>query len=277
MRNLTDKTAVVTGAGSGIGRAVAELLAEKGCHVAVCDVNADNVSETAHRIQATGRRVSRHIVDVSDRSRMEALPQEVVAEHGGVQVLVNNAGVTAVGEFETLSLEDFEWLMGINFWGVVYGCRFFLPVLRQSREAHIVNMSSVFGLVGVPMQSSYCASKFAVRGLSESLRTELEPSGIGVTSVHPAGVATQIAESARYSGERTATTRRRVTEMLARALSPERAASLIVKGILENRERVLVGRDAYVIDSIQRAAPALAEALKHRIYRRLIGARASAE
>jgi NAD(P)-dependent dehydrogenase (short-subunit alcohol dehydrogenase family) len=143
-------------------------------------------------VRAFGRKASVHVADVASRARMAELPEEVLREHGRVSLLVNNAGVSVGGTFEEQSLEDLDWIVGINFWGVVHGCQFFLPHLRRETEAHIVNLSSMFGIVGVPTQSSYCATKFAVRGLSEALWVELRDAGIGVTSVHPGGIRTNI-------------------------------------------------------------------------------------
>jgi len=271
MNRLEGRVAVVTGAASGIGRATSELLAREGCHVALCDRNEAGLAEPAAKIEAMGRRVSRHAVDVSSKERMRELADEVLRVHDGVNILVNNAGVTAVSTFESQPLEDFEWLMSVNFWGVVYGCKFFLPALRRAEEGHIVNLSSVFGLMGVPMQSSYCSSKFAVRGFSEALRAELWGTRIGVTSVHPAGVATNIASDARYAGQeasgnfRTALVRDFATKMLP----PEKAAEQIVDGIRKNRARVLIARGSGAIDFIQRLSPTLGSFIVPRVWRRM--------
>jgi NAD(P)-dependent dehydrogenase (short-subunit alcohol dehydrogenase family) len=199
---------------------------------------------------------------------MQDFTQAVLSEHGGVHVLVNNAGVGVASTFEQQSLEDFEWLFGINFWGVVYGCKYFLPHLRRAEEAHIVNISSVFGIVGVPMNSSYCASKFAVRGLSESLRAELTGTHIGVTSVHPGGVATKIAESARYNSDPdSAVLRAEAVKMFTRMLPPAEAAAAIVRGIRRNAGRVLITKEAYAIDAVKRLFPALSGEALGRAWR----------
>ena len=277
MKRLEGRTAVVTGAGSGIGRAVSLALAGAGCHLALADRNEQALAETAERAMREGRRVSRHVIDVSDRERMQALADDVLSSHGGVEILVNNAGVTAISSFEDQKLEDFAWLMGINFWGVVYGCKFFLPALRRAEEAHIVNVSSVFGILGVPMQSSYCASKFAVRGFSESLRAELADTGVGVTSVHPGGIATNIVKDGRYDGHGADALRNElVTTFASRMLSPERAAEIIVSAVRRNAPRALITREAHLIDFVQRVAPSLGAFLTARAYRqtrkRLAGA-----
>jgi NAD(P)-dependent dehydrogenase (short-subunit alcohol dehydrogenase family) len=181
---LQGRTAVVTGAASGIGRAIATSLARRGCHLALADIDDDGLQRTAAEISAAGVRVSRHHLDVSDAAAVAAFPQRVTAEHAGVDILVNNAGVALGGAFEQVAEADFEWLFAINFWGVVRMTRAFLPLLHKSEEARIVNISSVFGLIAPPGQTAYSASKFAVRGFSESLRHELARTNIGVTVVH---------------------------------------------------------------------------------------------
>src|SRR5687767_1447007 len=183
MKRLEGRVAVVTGAASGIGRALALALAEKGCALALVDLNESGLEDTASAVRALGRKVSLHVADVADRARMERLPGEVVAEHGHVHVLVNNAGVSVSGNLVDQSLDDFAWLMGINFWGVVYGCKLFLPQLLAEDEAHIVNVSSMFGLIGIPTQISYNAAKYAVRGISDALQSELAGTRVGVTCV----------------------------------------------------------------------------------------------
>jgi NAD(P)-dependent dehydrogenase (short-subunit alcohol dehydrogenase family) len=258
MRILTDRVAVVTGAASGIGRATSIALAREGCDLAISDVNQIGLSETAAEVRALGRRVRQDRVDVADKERMRAYADEVFADFGKVNIVVNNAGVALAGDFADLSLEDFEWIVGINFWGVVYGCKFFLPYLKKADEAHIVNLSSLFGLVGVPTQSSYCATKFAVRGLSEALWVELQQQGIGVTSVHPGGVRTNIAKSARYGNEGSDKLRKEGIDMIERfSVPPEHCAKLIVSAIKKNKMRLLVTRETHLIDSLKRLWPAL--------------------
>jgi NAD(P)-dependent dehydrogenase (short-subunit alcohol dehydrogenase family) len=256
MKKLTDRTAVVTGAGGGIGRATSLLLAQRGCRLAIADINDEGLAETARLVRELGRPVSTHHVDVSDKARMEEFPAEVVEAHGGVNLLVNNAGVTVNASFVEHSLEDFEWLMGINFWGVVYGCKFFLPHLLSAEEGHIVNLSSLFGLLGVPQQSSYCASKFAVRGFTESLRVELSPTKVGVTSVHPGGIATNIAASSRVADNaQTRAAHARVVRGFKKMVSPDVAAARIVSGIERNKPRILITRETHVADIAKRFLP----------------------
>jgi short-subunit dehydrogenase len=258
MRTLKDRVSVVTGAASGIGRATARVLASRGSHVALCDVDRAGLEQAASELASSGRRVSVHHVDVSDKARMAGLPEEIAKEHGAVHVLVNNAGVSVASTFAQHSLEDFEWLFGINFWGVVYGCKFFLPKLLLADEAHIVNISSVFGFAGVPMNSSYCASKFAVRGLTETLRAELSGTSVGVTCVHPGGVATNIVQNSRFTEPSSlAGLRQQTVDRFKSMLPPEKAGAAIVRAIERNTPRLLITPEAYLIDAIKRVFPAL--------------------
>ena len=275
MKQLKDRIAVVTGAGSGIGRALSVLLAQEGCHLAVADINREGLAETQRQLEALGRRVSSHVVDVSNKARMQEFVGEVVEAHGGVNILVNNAGVAVAKTFEDHSIEDFEWLMGINFWGVIYGCKGFLPHLLKAEEGHIVNISSLFGLVGVPMQSSYCASKFAVRGFSESLRVELSTSKVGVSSVHPGGIATNIAAASRHNGDaESAQLHKRSVEVFKKMMPPSAAAARIVAGIKKNKPRVLITRETYALDIAKRVAPNASNALVAWGFARMTGANA---
>lgn len=269
LMHLAGRTAVITGAAGGIGRALAMSLARRGCHLALADIDETGLLETAELARAHGVRVSQHHVDVADRGAVAEFPDLVVAEHSGADVLINNAGVAVGGTFEQVSDEDFEWLFEINFWGVVRMTRAFLPLLRASDDARVVNLSSIYGVIAPPEQTAYSASKFAVRGFSEALRHELEGSGIGVTVVHPGGVATSIAEKARLpagvSEEEIARRRARYRKLLR--LPPEVAGEEIVRGIERRQSRVLVGSDAKVISLIARLLPAS--------YWRLLARRAS--
>ena len=253
MRRFEGRVAVVTGAASGIGRATSVLLARRGCDLALVDIDASGLAETAKRVRAAGRKVSLHRVDVADRDAMSALPDQVIGEHGHVHILVNNAGVSVGSTLEEHDLDDFAWLVGINLWGVVYGCKFFLPHLLREDEGHIVNISSMFGFVGFPGQSSYCATKFAVRGLSESLFAELSGTGVGVTSVHPGAIRTNIMAAARAIDEEV---RARFLEIFERrGMPPERAAERIVRGIERRRLRVIIAREAWLTDWLKRLMP----------------------
>ena len=223
MKQIAGRVAVVTGAGSGIGRALSLALAERGADIALVDVDPARLTEVQADIQAMGREASVHQVDVSSREQMAALPEQVIARHGAVHILVNNAGVSVNLPFEQQDVDDLEWITGINYWGVMYGCRYFLPYLRRADEAHIVNISSSAGLTGMKGQSSYAATKFAVLGLSECLYVELARSNVGITCVHPGAVATNILEAARMEPEHKA----RMLKMFHLSMPPEKAARLI--------------------------------------------------
>ncbi len=257
MMQLKDQTAVVTGAAGGIGRAVALALAKRGTHLALADLKEAGLAETAQLAEAFGVRVTTHRLDVADAEAVSALPATVLAVHSGVGILVNNAGVAVSGSFEEVSAADFEWLFGINFWGVVRMTRAFLPALRQAKEARLVNISSLFGLIAPPGQTAYAASKFAVRGFSEALRHELEGSDVGVTTVHPGGVATRIAIDARQSGNPDPAEVARRLEYFARMLRmpPDQAGEIIVNGMEQRRARVILGSDAKLAALIARMFP----------------------
>jgi NAD(P)-dependent dehydrogenase (short-subunit alcohol dehydrogenase family) len=253
MKNLRERVAVVTGAASGIGRATALALARRGCDVALVDLDAAGLASAAGEVERAGRRASSHLADVADAERMHALAGEVQAEHGRVHVLVNNAGVSVGGTLEEQSLEDLRWIVGVNLWGVVHGCKFFLPLLRREDEAHVVNVSSMFGLMGVPTQSSYCATKFAVRGLSEALAAELSGTRIGVTCVHPGGVRTNIVRNSRTHDE---AVRARTIALFERfATAPERVGEAIARAIERNRSRLVICREAHLADWAKRLFP----------------------
>jgi NAD(P)-dependent dehydrogenase (short-subunit alcohol dehydrogenase family) len=251
---------VVTGAASGIGRALAIRLAREGASLAIADLKADALDETARLARSIVKspgKITTHVVDVSDKGRVEAFAGEVVGAHGRVNLLVNNAGVGLFGTAEQLSIEDIEWLMGVNFWGVVYGVKSFLPILRRQPRSHIVNISSVFGIIGPVGHSAYAASKFAVRGFSEALRHELAGDSVRVSVVHPGGVKTNIANNAKpgAGADRAAVEREKSIFNAAARTLPEKAAERIVRGVTRNEERILIGMDAWAIDRIQRWAP----------------------
>lgn len=264
MNSLKDKVAAITGAGSGIGRATAVLLAKHGCHVAVSDVNEPGLAETVALCGPHDVKVSSRRVDVADRQAVQVWADDVASEFGRVNVIINNAGVALGATIEDTRYEDFEWLMNINFWGVVHGTKAFLPHVKRSGDGHIVNISSVFGLVGVPTQAAYNAAKFAVKGFTEALRQELEIEGapVGVTTVHPGGIKTNIAKNARRTDRDGWVDEKAVLEFekLFRT-TPESAAGDIVTAILGNRRRQLIGADAVMIDLMQRAFPTLYQAL----------------
>jgi short-subunit dehydrogenase len=266
VRSFENKVAVVTGAGSGIGRALAQELARRGADLALADMREAGLADTAASIAATGRRVTTHVVDVADAARMEALAEAVMAAHGRVELLVNNAGVSVTGTFEEQSLDDWRWIVGVNFWGVVHGCKFFLPHLRKNAEAHIVNLSSMLGFIGMPTQSSYCATKFAVRGLSEALWAELHGSGIGVTSVHPGGVKTNIVRASRSADP---SAKQQLAERIDRmAMAPEKAALRILRAVERNDMRVVICPEARITEWVKRLSPVRVHRLVAYTYRR---------
>jgi NAD(P)-dependent dehydrogenase (short-subunit alcohol dehydrogenase family) len=256
---LHGRTAVVTGAASGIGRGTALALARRGCNLALADLNEEGLAESAALAEAQGVKASRHRLDVADREAVAAFPESVLAAHGRADLLFNNAGVAIGGTFEQVAEEDFDWLMEINFWGVVRMTRAFLPLLRSSDHARIVNVSSIFGIIAPPGQTAYCASKFAVRAFSESLRRELEAEGsrIGVTVIHPGGVNTSIAKNARpprgINDVDLDAQKERFEKFLR--MPPERAGEIIVAGVEKERPRVLVGGDARFMALVERMAP----------------------
>lgn len=266
MQRIEGRVAVVTGAASGIGRATAKHLSERGCIVAAVDVDEAGLASLAEEVHATGRKLSTHRVDVANRDQMAALPDAVVAEHGAVQIVINNAGVALGQELEEVSWEDFDWLVGINFWGVVHGCRFFLPHLRQSDEGHIVNVSSMFGFAGLPSQGPYCATKAAVRSLTETLHAELGSSNVGVTSVHPGGIKTNIVRNARFDDDGD---REGAIELFERfGTDPEVVARRIVRAIERSQLRLLITPEARALDFAKRLIPAGTQQIVRRFWSR---------
>jgi NAD(P)-dependent dehydrogenase (short-subunit alcohol dehydrogenase family) len=249
---------VVTGAGSGIGRALAQQLAAAGSAVAMADIDEAGLSETARLLDKKDALVTATVLDVADEAGVRAFAEDVSRRHGRVTLLINNAGVALHGNFEEISLDDFRWLMNINFWGVVYGVKYFLPLLRREQQAHIVNISSVFGIIAPAGQPAYSASKFAVRGFTEALRHELAQSNVSVSCVHPGGIRTPIVRRARLGAGACGATRERTVasfEKLART-SPETAAERILRAVERREPRILIGTDAYQIDILQRLRPA---------------------
>jgi short-subunit dehydrogenase len=250
MKTLHDKVAVITGAGSGIGRALALDLTRRGSLLALSDVDEAGLAETVAQVRkAGGGEVRSDRLDVADRDAFGRYALDVVQQFGRVNVLINNAGVALAGDFTDLEYTDIDWIVGVNFWGVVHGTKEFLPHLIASGDGHLVNLSSLFGLISMPGQSMYNATKYAVRGMTEAVREEMLIAGhpVGVTAVHPGGIKTAIARNARVSAkESKEDTASLFDEKLAR-MSPERAAEIIVNGILKNRARVLVGIDAHAM------------------------------
>jgi len=275
--NFQGTAAAITGAASGIGRALALGLAARGCDLALADIDAAGLESAAKEISAAyARRVSVRRVDVADAKQVEEFAQAAITEFPSLGIVINNAGVALLGQFDEYDNAQLAWLMGINFWGVVHGTRAFLPHLGSRPQAHIVNISSIFGIIAPAGQSAYSASKFAVRGFSESLRHELAmtASPVRLSVVHPGGIATNIARNARAGvhvrdtissaemGDRFA--------KLART-SPAAAAQRIIRGIERNEPRILIGADARLLDAVQRLMPATYWGALARTFRRLAG------
>ena len=258
MKQFDDRVAAITGAGSGIGRALAVDLAGRGAHLAVSDIDEVGLAETVARCEGRGVKVTSRRVDVADRAEVEGWADEVVDDHGRVNLIVNNAGVALTAEVDAMSYDDLEWLMGINFWGVVHGTKAFLPHLKAAGEGHVVNLSSVFGLLSIPTQSAYNAAKFGVRGFTDALRIELDAADCGVssTTVHPGGIRTNIVRNARL-GPATGglpedrDQAARDFDRVART-TPEKAARQILLAVQRDRRRALIGPDAKALDLLSR-------------------------
>jgi short-subunit dehydrogenase len=262
MTAINGSAAAVTGAASGIGRALALTLAERGCDLALADRDEAGLQSVAAEIaKTTPRKVSTHRVDVGEPGQILEFAAAAAAAHPGLNIVINNAGVALLGNFNEVDQAQMDWLFDINFWGVVHGTRAFLPILAKQREAHIVNLSSIFGIVAPPGQTAYCAAKFAVRGFSESLRHELAVanSPVRLTVVHPGGVATNIARNSRTGSGITGNARRAESIDRFEAVatkSPAAAALRIITGIEKNQPRILIGSDARFMDLLQRFRPA---------------------
>ena len=262
---LADKVALITGAASGIGAALATGLGAKGCRLLLVDRDAEGLDTIARRIREHGTAVETRVIDLVDAEAIRALPDWAAARFGHLDILINNAGVALGGRFDETHLEDFEWLMDINLRAVVRMCHAFLPTLRTRPAAQIVNLSSLFGLIAPPGQVAYCTSKFGVRGFSEALRHEYAGIGLGVTVVHPGGVATAISRNARgrrppsdpEAAERAAVEDAKAREAFGKllTLAPTDAAGAIIRGIETRAPRIVIGKDARSAALIQRLMP----------------------
>ncbi|PKH80535.1 SDR family NAD(P)-dependent oxidoreductase [Psychrobacter sp. 4Bb] len=261
--------AAITGAGSGMGRELAVHLAKMGCHVALSDINTEQLAATKQLLANYDVNVTMTVLDVSDNTAVEAWADSVMSDHGKVNFIFNNAGVALYSTVEGSSISELEWVMNINFWGVVYGTKAFLPLIKNSvkqsqfgEHGHIINISSLFGLTAQPSQSAYNSSKFAVRGFTESLRQELniQNCGVSATCIHPGGIKTNIANSARGNesihdiGMSTGPKAIRSFNKFLKFDANE-AAWIILQAAATNQQRCLIGNDAKIVDAIQRVFP----------------------
>lgn len=255
MKNLQGKVVAITGAGSGMGRSLAYQLADKGAHLALNDFNAQTLAETTQVVKDKGAQVSTHVFDVSQKDKMYAFAKDAIATHGQVDIIINNAGL-AISPTSVVDLTDEEisYVLNVNLWGVIHGTKAFLPHLLTRPSAAVVNISSVFGMVGIMGQAPYCMSKYAVRGFSESLRMELLDTKVNVVQVHPGGIDTNIVRNSRFkAGENREESAKKFAAMAH--TSSEDAARQIIQGIEKKKYRVLIGKDARQIDIIQRLFP----------------------
>ena len=262
MKNFRDKVAAITGAGSGMGRTLALNLAGQGCHLALSDINEAGLEETRQLLESFAVRVTTDRLDVANREAVYQWADKVVADHGRVNLIFNNAGVALGSTVAGMGYDELEWLLGINMWGVIYGTKAFLPHLEAAGEGHVINVSSLFGLCAQPTQSAYNISKFAVRGFTESLRQELDLTGscVSATSVHPGGIKTNIARDSRANESLESLTGKSHAEGVAEfeklfITSPEKAADIILSAVRRNKRRVVVGPDAKFLDLIVRLFP----------------------
>ncbi|HEX3046886.1 MAG TPA: SDR family NAD(P)-dependent oxidoreductase [Bacillota bacterium] len=259
MKDLDDKVVVLTGAGSGIGRALAYRLSMEKAVLALADIDMEGLQITKQLIQADLGEDSARLyrVDVAQREQVTEFAQKVIRDFGRVDLVINNAGVSSSGRVHELTYDTLEWTIDINLWGVIHGTKAFLPHLMERPEAGIVNISSVYGLLGIPGQAAYCTSKFAVRGFTESLRQELSGTNIFVTLVFPGGVKTSIAKNSRTDYQIDEATYQKGLQQFETTLKtqPETAAEAIISGIKHKSPRVLIGRDARQIDRLARFCP----------------------
>lgn len=254
--NPENKVAVVTGAASGIGRSLVQQLAEQGYSVAAVDISTKQLNEAVTQIKSLGNlNVTAYTVDVTNEQDVNQLSEQILNDLGRVDVVINNAGITHIAEFLRSSKESFNDVMDVNFWGVVYSCRAFLPTLIKS-QGTLINISSIFGIIAQGTQTSYCASKFAVRGFTEALRQELKPKGVTVSCVHPGGIRTGFARNATVDLENLSQQdAAKIIETKVFKMSAEKAASIIIKGLHRGSDRIIVGSDAKFAELTQRLFP----------------------
>lgn len=255
MKSFNKKVAVITGAGGGIGRELALQLASQGCDLALADISEENVTKTQQLAQAKGVKATIHLADVGDSEAYQRFVEEVIAEHGKVNLLFNNAGITLQRTFENHSIEDWELVLRVNLWGVINGCKYFLPHLKAADEAHIVNLSSMAGFLGLPSQASYCATKSAVKTLSETLATELAKDKIGVTSVHPGAIATNMIANTLDRADDKAAAKKNMELVDKMAMPVDKMVAQLLKAVNKKKLRVRIGKDSVLLDIVKRLIP----------------------
>ena len=261
MSYFQGKVAVITGAASGIGKALALKLAEQGCNLALADRDMEGLIAVRTKIMEFDVKCIAEDFDVSNKEAFISFAESVNSEFSSVDMLFNNAGVTLIDSVKDQSFEDFHWIMNINFWGVVYGSHAFLPFLQKSPQAHLVNVSSVFGLLSLPGQSAYNSSKFAVRGFTEALKMEMAGTNVSVHCVHPGGIKTNISNNAKVTSKSISKSQNVENFNKLAKTTPEEAADVILQGVEKNKRRILIGKDAKLLDRIVRWFPATYEKL----------------
>ncbi len=265
MKSLRDKVAVITGAGGGVGTALAQQLADLGCHLALVDISEPELATLAAALRHKPVQVSQHVVDITSREQMERLPAAVLEAHGKVNLLVNNAGITYQKSFATHTMDDWEKIVGINWWGVLYGCHYFLDALTRAGEGHIVNLSSMSAFVGLPGQTSYCATKAGVKLLSESMWAEMEKLNVGVTSVHPGAIKTDMIQATLANSDDLEAAQRNYEMAQRIGVTPEHVAQRIISAVQKNQLRIRIGRDAWLLDVLKRLFPVGVQKLLRRV------------
>ena len=269
MEIKTGHVAVITGAGGGLGSALAREFAKKGCSLALADISEQALDNTIAELSDVVGQVSKHVVDVTDRAAMASFRDDVLKQHGGVNILINNAGITLQKSFSTHSLEDWDRVMGINLWGVIHGCHFFDEALTQSEASHVVNLSSMSSFLGLPGQSSYCATKAGVQLLTDSLWAEWGQKGIGVSSIHPGAIRTNMIMATLEESDDVEQARKNFDIAHKTGVDPEFAAAKIIRGIERGKMRVKIGRDAYIFHFFMRFLPRLGNFIMTKIASKL--------
>lgn len=271
MINWPEKVTVITGAGSGIGRAIAKNIAAKGGNIALVDVSEKGLSETLAILSSYPGKFTTHVANVTDESQMKALPEAIIAKHRQIDVLFNNAGITIDKTFAEHTLEDWRKIIGINIWGVIYGCHFFLPYLESRPEAHIATTSSLAGFLGFPKQTSYCLTKAAVKGFNEALYAEYKHKNVHVTSIHPGAINTNLFNVAVAHSVDQAASRKFFDKVQKFAMPADKAAGIIVKAVEKRKMRIRVGMDSVLTDIAKRLMPVGMHKILAKVYQKQEG------